>query len=77
MFVFRKIWRVLFSWNTRFGIRFFALLPTIYINDLSGNLEPNVKFFAEDTSMFLVVSEPVTTLEKLIKDIDIIGLRAS
>ena len=27
-FVFRKIWRVLFSWNTRFGIRPFALLPT-------------------------------------------------
>ena len=28
MFVFRKIWRTLFSWNTRFEIRPFALLPT-------------------------------------------------
>ena len=26
-FVFRKIWRALFSWNTRFEIRPFALLP--------------------------------------------------
>ena len=30
MFVFRKIWRVLFSWNTRFEIRLFALLATNY-----------------------------------------------
>ena len=29
MFVFRKIWRALFPWNTRFEIRPFALLPTI------------------------------------------------
>ena len=32
MFVFRNIWRALFSWNTswntRFEIRLFALLPT-------------------------------------------------
>ena len=27
MFVFLKIWRALFSWNTRFEIRSFALLP--------------------------------------------------
>ena len=30
MFVFRKIGRALFSWNTRFEIHPFALLPTIY-----------------------------------------------
>ena len=29
MFLFRKIWHVLFSWNTRFEIRPFALLSTI------------------------------------------------
>ena len=29
MFVFRKIWRALFSWNTRFDIRPFALLLTM------------------------------------------------
>ena len=28
LFLFRKIWRALFSWNTRFEIRRFALLPT-------------------------------------------------
>ena len=28
MFVFRKIWQALSSWNTRFEIRPFALLPT-------------------------------------------------
>ena len=30
MFIFRKIWRALFSWNTRFEIRPFALLQTNY-----------------------------------------------
>ena len=30
MFNFRKIWRALFSWNTRFKIRFFTLLPTYW-----------------------------------------------
>ena len=29
MFVFRNIWRALFSWNTRFEILTFALSPTI------------------------------------------------
>ena len=29
MFVFRKIWYALFSWNTHFETRPFALLPTI------------------------------------------------
>ena len=28
IFVFRKIWRVLFPWNTHFEMRHFALLPT-------------------------------------------------
>ena len=30
MFVFQKIWHALFSWNTRFEIRPFTLLPTKY-----------------------------------------------
>ena len=30
MFVFRKIWRVLFSCDTRFAIRRFALLPRVF-----------------------------------------------
>ena len=32
---FRKIWRALFSWNTRFEIRTLALLPAICRNILS------------------------------------------
>ena len=34
MFVFRKIWCTLFSWNTRFEICPFALLPTKYWKDI-------------------------------------------
>ena len=34
MFVFRKIWRALFSWNTRFEICPFALLPTTWQDEL-------------------------------------------
>ena len=36
MFVFRKIWRALFSCNTRFEIRPFPLLSTkcLYVRDL-------------------------------------------
>ena len=35
MFVFWKIWRVLFSWNTRFEIRPFALLPSLCLLSLT------------------------------------------
>ena len=33
----------------------------IYINDLSDNLEPNVKLFVDDTSMLSVVRDPINT----------------
>ena len=33
MFVFRKIWRALFSWKARFEIRSFVLLPTNFGNE--------------------------------------------
>ena len=42
IFVFQKIWHALFSWNTRFQIRPFALLPTIMwfiFHDLGENLK--------------------------------------
>ena len=39
MFVFRKIWRALFSWNTRFEIRPFALSLTIYKRFFLQNFE--------------------------------------
>ena len=43
MSVFRKIWRTLFSCNTRFEIRTFALLPTLsYQSQL---LKPSIEPF--------------------------------
>ena len=39
MFVFRKIWRALFSWNTGFEIRPFALLPMILYNSWFSTLK--------------------------------------
>ena len=49
----------------------------IYINDLSGNLESNVKLFADDTSLFSVVFDPVNTSQKLNKDLDKVSLWGS
>ena len=45
----------------------------IYINELSDNLETNVKLFADDASMFSVVSDPISTSQKPNKDHDKIG----
>ena len=47
MFVFREIWRALFSWNTSFEIRPFALLPT---NFAKRNLQDllNLEFILEN-----------------------------
>ena len=42
----------------------------IYINDLSGNLKANVKLFADDSSIFSVVSDRINTSQKLNKDLD-------
>ena len=48
------------------GVQFFVpLFFQIYINDLSGKLETNVKLFADDTLMFSVVSDPTNTSQKL------------
>ena len=48
MFVFRKIWRALFSWNTRLEIRLFVSLPTnweywpqmnwLFVHSFQGNV---------------------------------------
>ena len=42
----------------------------IYINDLAINLKSNVKLFADDTSLFLIVSDPLETANILSKDLD-------
>ena len=50
MFVFRKIWRALCSWNTRFEIRPFALLPTIYTLKFKRRWLWNVIIFTRNVS---------------------------
>ena len=57
------------SWSIVF--LFFFL---IHINDLSENLEPNVKLFADDTSMFSVLCKPINTSQKLKNDLDKVTL---
>ena len=45
------------------------LLFVISINDLEKNLKCNVKFFADDTSLFSVVNDPLITASDLNKDL--------
>ena len=49
----------------------------IYINDLSDNLESNVKLFADDTSMFSVVRDPINASQKLNNDLNKVSLWAN
>ena len=48
-------------------ICFSASFFLIYINDLATDLKPNVKIFADDTSLFSIVSDPLETANILIK----------
>ena len=56
MFFFRKIWRALFSWNTRFEIRPFALLPT------KSFLTPNLLPVQVYENYFVTVEAAFSTL---------------
>ena len=59
-------------------VQFFGpLFFLIYINNLSGNLEANVKLFTDDTSTLSVVSHPINTSQKLNKDHDKVGTWAN
>ena len=59
-------------------VQFFApLFFLTYVNDLSGNLEANIKLLVDHTSMFSVVSDPINTSQKLNKDPDKVGLWAN
>ena len=56
MFVFRKIWRVLLSWNTSFEIRPSALLSTIFASLKQVELvalEPELKQKSLDTEKLM------------------------
>ena len=48
------------------------LLFLIYINDLERNIKSNIKFFADDTSLFSIVKSPVISAEDLNHDLAII-----
>ena len=49
------------------------LLFLIYINDLEEGIKSSVKFFADDTSLFSVVHDPVVSAEELNHDLDLIN----
>ena len=51
-------------------IYFRSLFFLIYINDLVTDLKSNVKLFADDTSLFSIVSDPLQTADILNKDLD-------
>ena len=46
------------------------LLFLIYINDLEEGIASSVKFFADDTSIFSIVRDPIVSAEVLNRDLD-------
>ena len=48
------------------------LLFLVYINDLESNIKSNIKFFADDTMLFSIVEDPVTSAYDLNHDLDMI-----
>ena len=52
------------------------LLFLVYINDLERNIKSNIKFFADDTMLFSLVKDPVTSAVTLNHDLDLIALWA-
>ena len=71
MFVFQKIWRGLFFWDTRFKIRPFALLPTIseYRFQFSWNKELLNTEFSQ--SEFTCSKPAMETLQKYVKCVQV------
>ena len=59
------------------GSILWSIIFLIYINDLSDYLEANEKLFADDTSIFSGVSDPISTSQKLYKNLHKIGLWAN
>ena len=54
-------------WDPRFSLFFL-------INDLAVGLKCNVKLFADDTSLFIVVEDSNTAANDMNHDLDLIGL---
>ena len=42
----------------------------IYINDIVNNIHSNVNLFADDTSLYLIVDEPIDSARQLNSDLD-------
>ena len=53
-------------WRSTLG----PLIFLIYISDLTADLECNVKLFADDTSLFMVVHDPNDASEKINHDLE-------
>ena len=65
------------GWNQSWwfsGFSSWSVVFFIYINDLSDNLESNVKFFEDDTLVLSVFRDPINTTQKLNNDLDKVSL---
>ena len=49
------------------------LLFLIYINDLECGIKSRIKFFADDTFLYSVVTDPVTSAAALYHDLEVIN----
>ena len=49
------------------------LLFLIYINDLEVGIKSSIKFFADDTSLYSIVHDPIVSAEELNHDLDLIN----
>jgi intein/homing endonuclease len=50
------------------------LLFIIFINDIVHGIDAQIKLFADDTSLYLVVDDPIETVETLNGDLDKINI---
>ena len=46
--------------------------PILYINDLAANVKSYIKYFANDTMLYSIVSDPLLFAEELNRDLHII-----
>ena len=49
------------------------LLFLIYVNDLEQDIISSIRFFADDTSIFSIVNDPIKTAENLNHDLNVIS----
>ena len=46
------------------------LLFLLYINDIVADINSNIRLFADDTSLFIIIDNPITAAENLNTDLD-------